>query len=97
MLRSLRWRLQAWYAVILLAVIAGFGATLHSVVRKGRFEEIDAELHAAARSLEGSLRTLPPRILREGFDLRPHAVFIAIETPQRISGIGRAHFLVFLL
>src|SRR5262245_55509931 len=63
MIRSLRWRLQAWQALILLLAIAGFGSVLYLEIRRARFDEIDAELIAAARVLEGSLRALPPPVL----------------------------------
>jgi heavy metal sensor kinase len=62
---SLRWRLQAWHAAILLLAISGFGAMLHASVRQLRFNEIDSELLAAAKVLEGGLRGLP-RDLLEG-------------------------------
>ena len=65
MFSSLRWRIQAWHTLILLLVVAGFGGMLYAEARKARFDEIDAELLAAARVLEGVLRTfsrpeLPP-------------------------------------
>lgn len=63
MASSLRWRLQVWHAVILLLAISGFGAMLHASVRHSRIMEIDAELAAAARVLEGSLRGVPRDIL----------------------------------
>ncbi|MBI3865574.1 MAG: HAMP domain-containing protein [Planctomycetia bacterium] len=67
-LKSIRWRLQAWHAAILLAAIAGFGAVLHAAVRQSRINEIDLELAAAARVLEGSLRGVPRDVL-EGRDI----------------------------
>src|SRR4051812_41737780 len=54
--RSLRWRLLAWQATILLVVVVGFGAALYLEIRKARLDEIDAELIAAARVIEGELR-----------------------------------------
>ncbi len=61
MVRSLRLRLQAWHALILLLVVAGFGALLYFQSRRAKLDEIDAELLAGARVLEGVLRTvLPP-------------------------------------
>lgn len=63
MVKSLRWRLQAWHAAILLLAISGFGAVLHSAVRRAKFNEIDSELTAAARVLEGSLRGVPREFL----------------------------------
>ena len=59
MFRSLRWRLQAWHTLILLLVVAGFGGMLYAEARRAQFDEIDAELLAAARVLEGVLRTFP--------------------------------------
>jgi heavy metal sensor kinase len=58
--RSLRWRLQAWHAVILLLVVAGFGSLFYLQSRRAKLDEIDAELLAGARVLEGVLRTVIP-------------------------------------
>lgn len=59
---SLRWRLQFWHAVVLLVVLASFAGVLILQLRRARWEEIDGELVAIARLLEGSLRNLgPPR------------------------------------
>ncbi|WP_165074644.1 sensor histidine kinase [Paludisphaera rhizosphaerae] len=55
--RSLRWRLQAWHALILLVVVAGFGTSFYLLARRAKFDEIDAELLSGARVLEGVLRT----------------------------------------
>ncbi|MBS0263015.1 MAG: HAMP domain-containing protein [Planctomycetes bacterium] len=60
---SLRWRLQVWHAAILCLAIGGFGFFLHAAVRQLRLQEIDAELVAAARVLEGGLRGLPRELL----------------------------------
>jgi hypothetical protein len=46
--RSLRWRLQGWYAVVLLAVVGGFATLLYAQMRSARFQEIDAALTADA-------------------------------------------------
>lgn len=70
MAKSLRWRLQAWHALILLLVIAGFGSVLFVEVRRNRMDEIDAELLGAARVLEGSLRGLPHPVLQGEYDPR---------------------------
>jgi two-component system, OmpR family, sensor kinase len=58
--RSLRWRLQGWYAVVLLAVVGGFATLLYAQVRAARFQEIDAALAADALYLDTNLRRLPP-------------------------------------
>jgi two-component system, OmpR family, sensor kinase len=60
MFKSLRWRLQAWHSLILLLVVAGLDGMLYAEARKARFDEIDAELLAGARVIEGVLRTTFP-------------------------------------
>ena len=61
--RSLRWRLQGWYAIVLLAVVGGFATLLYAQVRSARFQEIDSALTADARHLDTNLRRFPPREL----------------------------------
>lgn len=66
MRRSLRWRLQAWHALVLLLVVAGSGVAFHAQARRTWFDEVDAELLANARVLEGVLRAMPPGVDRAG-------------------------------
>jgi two-component system OmpR family sensor kinase len=66
MFKSIRWRLLAWHAGILILTVAGFGAALYFQIRKARFDEIDADLQSSARSLEGTLRGFPPPVLDGG-------------------------------
>jgi two-component system, OmpR family, sensor kinase len=61
MTRSLRWRLQGWYAAVLLAVVGGFATLLYAQVRTARFQEIDAALTADALYLDTNLRRPPLR------------------------------------
>jgi heavy metal sensor kinase len=63
MFKSLRWRLLTWHAGILVLTVVGFGAALYYQIRQARLGEIDGELQAAARALEGALRSLPPPLL----------------------------------
>src|SRR5262249_52715130 len=58
--KSIRWRLQVWYAVVLTAVVAGFAGILFFQVRAARFQEIDAQLEAGALYLEAARRGFPP-------------------------------------
>ena len=73
MRKSLRWRVQAWYAAVLLAVVAGFAGFLFHRVRESKFQEIDSRLIAAANYLDVSLRAFPPHVLegRPPPDFRP--------------------------
>ncbi len=66
MIKSLRWRLQGWYAIVLLAVVGGFAALLYAQVRSARFQEIDATLTADALYLDTNLRRFPPHELDGG-------------------------------
>lgn len=61
--RSLRWRLQAWHAVILFSVILVFGCLLHWEMMRAHWDRIDDELLGAARILEGSMNAVPATIL----------------------------------
>ncbi len=63
MFKSMRLRLLGWYVCILFLVVAGYGTVLYSQVRKGRLDEVDADLQAAARVLEGVLRGFPQHVL----------------------------------
>ena len=61
--RSLRWRLQSWHALILLAVVVGFGGKLQWEMVRSHWDRVDEELLSAARILEGSMLAVPPTIL----------------------------------
>ena len=63
MFRSLRWRLQAWHALILLAVILVFGSMLHWEMIRAHWDRVDDELLGTARILEGSMNAVPASIL----------------------------------
>src|SRR2546421_6219232 len=43
-IKSIRWRLQAWHGVILVAVLLGFGLTAYHVVRDNQLRRVDQEL-----------------------------------------------------
>jgi heavy metal sensor kinase len=60
MVRSIRVRLLIWYAVVLTGVVGGFAGLLYYEVRAARLAEVDAQLDAAAASLESALRLFPP-------------------------------------
>ena len=48
MFRSIRGRLQLWYAVVLLTVVGGFAGLLFYRVREARLQEVDdSQLEAA--------------------------------------------------
>ena len=64
--RSLRWRLQLWYALVLLLVVTGFALLLYYRVSAADWRDLDAELEAAANYLDANLRRFPPHELASG-------------------------------
>jgi len=57
--RSLRWRLQAWLALLLLVVLTGFGIAVYQLERVSRVNRIDAELAARLAALNNGIRNAP--------------------------------------
>lgn len=57
-IRSLRWRLQAWHAVVLAAVLMTFGVIVYQLLWMTRLHQIDVELDRTAAVLTSRLRRL---------------------------------------
>src|SRR5262245_25085075 len=53
--RSIKWRLQAWHALMLLLVLAGFGFTAHQLDRVNRLQRIDRELQQRVTAITAAL------------------------------------------
>ena len=62
MIRSLRWRLQAWHAVVLTAVLSIFGVVVYHLQWQTRLNQIDSELNRTAEVLSWRLRRLFPKV-----------------------------------
>ncbi|MEO6035573.1 MAG: hypothetical protein ABIQ35_09990, partial [Verrucomicrobiota bacterium] len=62
--KSIRFRLQLWYGVILIAVLFGFGITAYQLERGRLLRRIDDGLQRRVSALAGSLK--PPRNLGPG-------------------------------
>ncbi|MEK6257487.1 MAG: ATP-binding protein [Planctomycetota bacterium] len=58
--RSLRWRLQAWHAVVLTGVLTVFGLVVYVTAWQNRLQQIDAELDRTAEVITSRLRRLFP-------------------------------------
>ena len=69
-LKSIKWRLQLWYGLILVIVLTGFGGTAYQLERSRQFGRIDQELHRRVSVLANALRRPPPHELDREF-LRP--------------------------
>ena len=57
---SIKWRLQLWYGLILVAVLAGFGVTAYQLERGRQLRRIDEQLQRRVNALAAALRQ-PPR------------------------------------
>jgi heavy metal sensor kinase len=57
---SIKWRLQIWYGLILVAVLVGFGVTAYQLERGRVFGRIDNEIHRRISALAQQLHR-PPR------------------------------------
>ena len=61
MFKSLRWRLQLWHAIVLLAVLTSFGAIVYGLLWQTRLQQVDSELDRTAGVVMSQLRRLLPR------------------------------------
>lgn len=58
--KSIKWRLQLWYGLILVTVLVGFGATAYQLERNRQFRRVDDEIHKRIGALARQLHR-PPR------------------------------------
>lgn len=71
-LQSIRWRLQIWYGLLLVVVLAGFGAAIYRVESDRQFHRLDEELQHRLQVLASSRRPVPgAHPPRQGFRLMP--------------------------
>lgn len=54
--RSIKWRLQLWYGLILLAVLVGFGVTAYHLEHTRQLRRIDGELQRRGNLVAGAFR-----------------------------------------
>jgi heavy metal sensor kinase len=59
--KSIKWRLQLWYGLILVVVLAGFGFTAYQLERGRLLGRIDDELHRRVQVLANAMHRPPPR------------------------------------
>ncbi len=59
MFKSLRWRIQIWYAMLLAVVLGGYSSFIYVRLRHVEFQRLDAEIESAANSLVSVLRGIP--------------------------------------
>ena len=54
--KSIKWRLQAWHALMLVVVLSGFGFTAYQLDRVSRLQRIDRELQSRAGAVLSALQ-----------------------------------------
>ena len=59
--KSIKWRLQLWYGLILVAVLVGFGVTAYQLERNRVFRRVDDEIRRRVDLLGRALHGPPPR------------------------------------
>ena len=60
MIKSLRWRLQLWHALLLTTVLVIFGGVVYALQWQTQLQQTDAELDRVASVLTSRLRGLFP-------------------------------------
>lgn len=86
--KSIKWRLQLWYGLILFVVLAGFGGTAYQLDRNRQFRRVDDEIHRRIGALAQQLHG-PPRGRQQGHppgDFRPPPEFGGEDMPGRGDG-----------
>jgi two-component system, OmpR family, sensor kinase len=85
---SIKWRLQLWYGLILVCVLAGFGFASYQLERNRQFCRVDDEIHRRIGALAQALHG-PPRgqrgMRQDGppDDFRPPPEFGGNDLPER--------------
>ncbi len=70
--KSIKWRLQLWYGLILVVVLAGFGFTAYQLERGKMYRDIDNELMRRVGALANAFRqSRSPETGRPPFDRPP--------------------------
>ena len=70
MFKSLRWKLQFFYSVLLATIIICSGSIFYYQVWRSTFAEVDSRLEASALYLDVTLRSFPPPI-QQGLEAPP--------------------------
>jgi two-component system OmpR family sensor kinase len=60
-LKSIKWRLQLWYGLILVGVLMGFGVTAYQLERNRVFRRVDDQIHQRVGALARDLHRPLPR------------------------------------
>lgn len=70
--KSIKWRLQIWYGLILVVVLAGFGFTAYQLEYGRQMRRIDGELHLRFGMIANAIHeSFPPPPKRQRFGAPP--------------------------
>lgn len=59
-LRSIRWRMQLWHSLLLVAVLGGFGVAAYQLQRRSELRRVDHDLEQLVAMMETTLVRRPP-------------------------------------
>jgi two-component system, OmpR family, sensor kinase len=90
--KSIKWRLQLWYGLILVLVLAGFGFTAYQLEWGRQLRRIDDELQRRIGAIASALRPPPPRGPNPGERLFPAPDQPPDETPPAQNPGPRMEF-----
>jgi two-component system, OmpR family, sensor kinase len=82
-LKSIKWRLQLWYGLILVVVLAGFGGTAYQLEYGRQMRRIDGELHLRFGIIANALREAMPPPNRPRFGNPPNDQWNEAPPPRR--------------
>ncbi len=71
MFKSIRARLQLWYALVLIIVVSGFAGIMYYRARSAVFREIDSQITSSALYIDTLLRNFPQHELEEDRGILP--------------------------
>ncbi len=86
--KSIKWRLQIWYGLILVLVLAGFGFTAYQLERGKMYRQVDGEFVRRVGALANLLHRPPPREPNgngQSFDRPPPGQFPDDGPPEQNS------------
>ena len=87
---SIRWRMQVWHGLLLLAVLAAFGTTAYWLVQDNHLRRVDQELQRRLTVVGSAIRPPPP--LRPAGPRLGLAIELAPEQTALFGGVEGTKF-----
>lgn len=87
---SIRWRMQVWHGLLLLAVLAAFGTTAYWLVQDNHLRRLDQELQRRIVAVSNAIR--PPPLMRPTGPRLGPVIELAPEQTALFGGLEGARF-----